>query len=95
MLFKFKNLKNERKQKSKKLNNALSNKEYRKLQMKAENNYCFICAKRAGSYYHSCSLKVFRAKGSHGDGKYIFTHKYRSYKTWKHNRSTQYKICVD
>ena len=63
-----------------KLNKATFNKEYNKI-MKSENLYCYICAKRGGSYTASCHPNNFNKKGF----------KYRQNRSWKHNRLTQWK----
>lgn len=64
-------------------------KEEKVKKMKQLWDYCFICQKRSGSWYYDCSpSKVW---GRHGNGKPIYSHKYREYKSWKHNRKTQWK----
>lgn len=51
---------------------------------------CRVCTKRAGSwFYNACADGVIY--GRHGNGKPIFKDQFRSYKTWKHNRKTQWK----
>lgn len=74
-----------------KLKKAESNRTYNIIFKHYENNYCYICQKRAGSFYANCSPANMHAKGRHGSGKRIFRHKYREYKTWKHNRKTRWK----
>ncbi len=74
-----------------KLNKELISRDYSRKQLKQSYDYCLICCKRAGSYYWSCSPSDIRSKHRHGNGRYIESHKYRSYKTWKHNRKTQWK----
>lgn len=74
----------------KKLSKAENSREYRKILLHDVYSYCYICAKRSGSYYYSChptDLKAYR----HGSGKPIYSHTHRSYKTWKHNRKNQWK----
>lgn len=55
-------------------------------------NYCMICNKRNGSWYYDCSPST--VWGRHGNGKAIYSHKYREYKSWKHNRKTQWKTTL-
>ena len=55
------------------------------------NDYCFICAKRSGNFYADCSPGNLSARGRHGSGKPVYSHKAREYKTWKYNRKTKYK----
>lgn len=52
---------------------------------------CYICQRRSGSKYADCNPSGFRAKGYHGNGKYIYPYKWRAFKTWKYNRKKQYK----
>jgi hypothetical protein len=67
----------------------MKNKEERVKQMNKLWNYCPICSKRCGSWFYDCApSKVW---GRHGSGKPIYSHKYREYKSWKHNRKTQWK----
>lgn len=72
-----------------KLNKAKTSREYQHIQM--FNDYCPICMKRSGSWYYDCSPKDMRVKHRHGNGKAIYSWNYRRYKTWKHNRKTQWK----
>ena len=53
-------------------------------------SYCYICSKRAGSYYYYCNPSTMGAK-RHGSGRVIENHKARSYRTWKYNRKTKWK----
>ena len=55
------------------------------------NDYCYICARRCGNFYGSCSPADMNAKGVHGSNKRIYAHKFREFKTWKHNRKTKWK----
>ena len=64
-------------------------KEERVKRMRTEWNYCFICSKRCGSWYYDCAPS--KICGRHGNGKPIYSHKFREYKSWKHNRKTQWK----
>jgi hypothetical protein len=64
-------------------------KEEKVKKMKQIWDYCFICQKRSGSWYYDCSPN--KVWGRHGNGKPIYSHKYREYKSWKHNRKTQWK----
>ena len=59
--------------------------------MKYEYTYCFICAKRCGSYYYDCSPMTFKSPGRHGSGKLISTFDARKFRTWKYTRKTQWK----
>lgn len=54
-------------------------------------SYCLICNRRSGSHHWDCSPANLSAKHRHGDGRAIFSDKYRSYKSWKHNRKTRWK----
>lgn len=74
-----------------KLKKAETNREYRLVLMHVEYNYCYICQKRAGSFFANCSPANMHAKGRHGSGRRIFRHKYREFKTWKYNRNKQWK----
>lgn len=74
-----------------KCNKSLNSREYRLKMFREEYSYCLICNKRSGSFYYDCSPSNIQAKHRHGNGRAIFPHKYRSYKTWKHNRLTQWK----
>jgi len=49
---------------------------------------CRVCQKRAGSWYGSCCINHY---GRHGSGKKIYSKKYRSFKSWKHNRKKQWQ----
>ena len=64
-------------------------KEDRVKRMKLERCYCFICQRRSGSWYYDCSPK--KVWGRHGNGKPIYSYKFREYKSWKYNRKTQWK----
>ena len=72
-----------------KLNKAKDSREYQRTQM--YNDYCHICAKRSGSWFYDCSPKEMSVRHRHGNGRAIYSWNYRSYKTWKHNRNTQWK----
>lgn len=74
-----------------KLNKAKDSREYIILLKREEYNYCYICAKRCGSFYVDCSPQNMHAKGIHGSGKLVYKYKYRAFKTWKHNRKTKWK----
>lgn len=74
-----------------KTNKAITSKEYRVIQLKFEYDYCLICSKRCGCFYSNCSPMNMRKRGRHGNGKIVSTFDYRAYRTWKHNRKTQYK----
>ncbi len=67
----------------------MTNKEKKVKQMNAIYNYCFICNKRNGSWYYDCSPTI--VYGRHGNGKPIESNKRREYRSWKHNRKTQWK----
>ncbi len=56
-----------------------------------EYDYCYICQRRSGSFYGSCSPADMHARGIHGSGKRIYRHKFREFKTWKYNRKTRWK----
>lgn len=75
--------------KRKGLNKVTDNKTYNVIYKKFVFNYCYICQRRAGSYYANCDGK--KRWGYHGNGKPIYSRDYRRYKSWKHNRRTQYK----
>ncbi len=67
----------------------MTNKERKVKQMNETYCYCFICNKRNGSWYYDCSpSKIW---GRHGKGNPIYSHKFIEYKSWKHNRKTQWK----
>ena len=66
----------------------MTNKEQKIKKMKSIYNYCFICHKRNGSWYHDCHPGGWYAK-RHGSGKIV---RQRECKNWKHNRKTQYKL---
>lgn len=70
---------------------ANNNREYNIINKHFEYGYCYICQRRAGSFYASCSPADMHAKGVHGSGKRIFKYKYREYKTWKYNRLTRWR----
>jgi hypothetical protein len=74
-----------------KLNKAKKSREYTKIAKHFYHDYCYICAKRSGSFYIDCSPQNMRSKGIHGSGKPIYTYKYREYKSWKYNRKTKWK----
>lgn len=71
------------------LEKANNSKEYHLLQMKFAHSYCYICQKRAGSFYAQCDGR--KRFGWHGNRKQIFAADYRAFKTWKHNRKTKWK----
>ena len=73
------------------LKKCLSSREYRIRLFKYNHDYCFICCKRSGSFFADCSPSGYNSKGIHGSGKYIYTTKYREFKSWKHNRNKQWK----
>lgn len=72
------------------LNKSVTSKEYRIKFHKIVFDYCFICAKRSGSFYGSCSPSALSSIGLHGNGRYIENHKRREYQSWKYNRKTQW-----
>ena len=72
------------------LNKSVNSREYRLKQLKSSYDYCLICCKRSGSFYYSCSPSEVRVN-RHGNGRAIYNHDYREYKTWKYNRKTQWK----
>ena len=65
--------------------------EWKIKRMKAIYNYCFICQKRNGSWYWQCDKFGWSGGPRHGNGKPVYPHKQREYKTWKYNRKTQWK----
>ena len=73
-----------------KLKKAINNKETLIFE-RIQESYCLICNRRSGTHHWDCSPSNIQAKHRHGSGKAIFAHKYRSYKSWKHNRTKQYK----
>lgn len=73
------------------IDSLVSSKEYKVLLKRRIHNTCYICQKRSGSYYADCSPAGAHSKGYHGSGKYIYTTKYREFKSWKYNRRRQYK----
>lgn len=73
-----------------KLNKAKNGKEYHIILMHDEWSYCYICSRRCGNFYYSCHPSDLRAY-RHGNGRPIYSHNYRSYKTWKYNRKKQWK----
>lgn len=74
-----------------KLNKELISRDYTRKQLKMQYDYCLICCKRSGSFYWSCHPSDVQSKHRHGNGRFISNEKYRSYKSWKHNRKTQWK----
>lgn len=70
---------------------ASNNREYTLINKHFEHDYCYICQRRAGSFYASCSPGEMNARGVHGSGKRIYRHKAREFKTWKYNRKTKWK----
>lgn len=74
-----------------KLRKSLNSREYSLKFKKEKYSYCYICQRRSGSWYYDCSPSDLRCKHRHGNGKRIEGYKYRSYKTWKHNRKTRWK----
>lgn len=50
---------------------------------------CRVCQKRAGNYY-KIACESSPRWGRHGNGKAIYSHDYREYKSWKYNRKTQW-----
>jgi hypothetical protein len=73
-----------------KLNKAITSKETLIIERVSE-SYCLICNRRSGTHHWDCSPSNISAKHRHGSGKAIFNHKYREFRSWKHNRKTQYK----
>jgi hypothetical protein len=73
------------------LTTITDNRTYNILYKNSIHTYCFICQRRVGSYFADCSPSGYNSKGIHGSGKYLYSTKFRSYKTWKHNRRTQWK----
>lgn len=73
-----------------KLNKAITERESLIIERVSE-SYCLICNRRSGTHHWDCSPSNIQAKHRHGSGKAISAHKYRSYKTWKHNRKTRWK----
>lgn len=73
------------------LNKSVNSREYRLKQLKSSYDYCLICCKRSGSFYYDCSPADARSRHRHGNGRAIYNHDYREYKTWKYNRQTQWK----
>jgi hypothetical protein len=77
-----------------KLNKAKTNKEYKFIL-----NYfyivdCTICAKRAGNYTATCYPIRWTHKWKRGfknPHKSITTFEARAFRSWKHNRKTQWK----
>jgi hypothetical protein len=67
----------------------MTNKEEKVKKMSKLWGYCPICSKRYGSWYYDC--KPSKVGGRHGNGKPIYSYKYREYKNWKYNRKTQWK----
>lgn len=63
-----------------KLNKAKNNGQYNMI-MKNKDLYCYICARRAGSYKASCSPGAFNERGW----------KFRLNRTWKKHRRAQWK----
>lgn len=76
-----------------KLEKALTDRE-RKISERVSKSYCLICNRRSGSHHYDCSPSNLGSKGRHGSGKPILPYKFRSFKTWKHNRNTQYKLTI-
>lgn len=74
-----------------KLNKSKDGRTYSIIYKRYMNDYCFICSKRCGNFYASCSPANMRARGIHGSKKLIYAYKFREYKTWKHNRKTHWK----
>jgi hypothetical protein len=72
------------------LNKCLTEKEML-ISQRVEESYCLICNKRSGTHHWDCSPGNIQSKHRHGSGKSITSIKFRSYKSWKHNRKTQYK----
>lgn len=72
-------------------NKAQTSREYTYRLKHYYNCYCYICARRCGNFYGSCSPADMNAKGVHGSNKRIYTYKYREFKTWKYNRKTRWK----
>jgi hypothetical protein len=48
---------------------------------------CYICCKRAGSFYATCMPIAKRGR----KGRKIPSHHYREYRSWKNHRKTQWK----
>jgi len=74
-----------------KYNNARNQKEFNILFKKDIYSYCYICQKRSGSWFWDCHPSNLKAKHRHGNGRIIESYKFRSFKTWKHNRKYQWK----
>lgn len=73
------------------LKKAKTNREYNLIYKHDENDYCYVCQRRGGNFYASCSPGYLHARGIHGSGKRIYRHKAREFKTWKYNRKKQWK----
>ena len=73
-----------------KLNKAITDRESKIIERISE-SYCLICNKRSGTHHWDCSPSNVSAKHRHGNGRAIYSNKYRSFKSWKHNRKQQYK----
>lgn len=75
------------------LDKATNNRDYNLLQ-KNEVVYCLICSKRAGKFGVTCSpvkwVGSWRA-GYKNPKKAIAKWEARGYRSWKHNRKTQWK----
>jgi len=67
----------------------MTNKEYNIKRDKKIHDYCYICQKRNGTKYAYCGPGL--AYGRHGSKKLISSSKWRSFKSWKHNRKKQWK----
>ena len=75
----------------KKLSQAITNKEYKIRLMVWHLSPCPVCMKRGGTWYSDCSRANYKVKHYHGSDKPMYRYKQRSYKSWKHNRKTQWK----
>lgn len=73
------------------INTTTSRRIQRQLSKRKIYTYCYICQRRAGSYYADCSPAGFRTDCFHGNGKVMYSHKKREYQCWKHNRKKQWK----
>jgi len=71
------------------LKETTDSRSYKIVMMKNYYDYCYICQRREGSYDAACCpAKVY---GYHGNHKRVYSTNYRSYRSWKHQRQTQYK----
>jgi len=75
--------------KSKVLNTTTDSRIYKITLKRKLFTYCYICAKRSGSFYYDCHPAD--EYGRHGSGKGIFSMQRREYRSWKYNRKNQWK----